>query len=131
MIPGRILIRLSAAFACGLVALAASPSFADVAPIGSCGGHRTPIPVPCAAAGMSSSTRMCAECAASDAACVERQRQAGYSEQCSRAEADGGTITVFCSAASAQRERDLSAPVAGACLLASLWAVSRLNRRLT
>jgi hypothetical protein len=80
---------------------------------------------------MSSSTRTCAECASSDAACVDRQRQAGYSEQCSRAEADGGTTTVFCSAASAQSERDLSAPVAGACLLASLWAVSRLNRRLT
>jgi hypothetical protein len=131
MIPGRTLIRLSAAFACGLIALAASPSFADVAPIGSCGGRHTPIPAPCAAAGMSSSTRTCAECAAFDAACVERQRQAGYSEQCSRAEADGGTATVFCSAASAQEGRDLSAPVAGACLLASLWAVSRLNRRLT
>lgn len=124
------MIRLAIACAYCLVALSASPAFADMAPVG-CGPRHSIPPPHCTAAGLSSATRTCAECVSTDGACFERQRQAGYSEQCSRDEADGGTVAVFCSAASAQRERDLSAPVAGACLLASLWAVSRLNRRVT
>lgn len=85
------MVRLVLAVSCAGL-LFSSTAWADVAPFGcGCGGNVRPTPLPCSAEAMTSSYRVCKECAPSDAACRDGLVKEGYASACSE-----GNVEVFC-----------------------------------